>query len=87
MIDVVILGYSRFVHMDDLRKDVAYAKMESFNLPSEKVCRDLLRILPEDATENLRSLNKKLLALQAQNEQYREVMFYFDDTVCTVFGS
>lgn len=87
MIDAVILGYSRFMHMDDLRKDIAYAKMKSFDLPSEKVCRDLLRTLPEDAKENLRSLNKKLLALQAQNEHPREVMLDFDDTVCTVFGS
>ena len=25
MIDAVILGYSRFMHMDDLRKDITYA--------------------------------------------------------------
>lgn len=87
MIDSVILGYSRFSHMDDLRKDPAYQKMKSTNLPSEKVCRDLLKALPEEAEEELRSLNKVLLALQARNQEPREVMLDFDDTVCTVFGN
>lgn len=86
MIDAVILGYSRFSHMDDLRKDPVYKKMKSFDLPSEKVCRDLLKALPEEAKGELRSLNKKLLALQAQNQEPKEVMLDFDDTVCTVFG-
>lgn len=87
MIDAVILGYSRFSHMDDLRKDPVYKKMKSFDLPSEKVCRDLLKALPEEAKGELRSLNKKLLALQAQNQEPKEVMLDFDDTVCTVFGN
>lgn len=87
MIDSIILGYSRFSHMDDLRIDPAYQKMKSFKLPSEKVCRDLLKVLPDEAITQIRSLNKKLLALQAQNQEPREVMLDFDDTVCTVFGN
>jgi hypothetical protein len=87
MIDAIILGYSRFSHMEDLRKDPAYQKIKSFKLPSEKVCRDLLKFLPKEAIAQIRSLNKKLLALQAQNQEPREVMLDFDDTVCTVFGN
>lgn len=87
MIDAIILGYSRFSHMEDLRKDPAYQKMKSFKLPSEKVCRDLLKILPKDAIAEIRLLNKKLLSLQAKNQEPREVMLDFDDTVCTVFGN
>jgi len=87
MIDAIILGYSRFSHMDDLRNDPAYNKMKSFDLPSEKVCRDLLKALPEQSKAELRTLNKELLAIQAQNQEPREVMLDFDDTVCTVFGN
>lgn len=87
MVDASILGYQRFMHMDDLRNDQGYAKMKDFNIPSEKVCRDLLKALPDEAKNELRAVNKELLALQAQNEKPREVMLDFDDTVCTVFGS
>lgn len=87
MVDAIILDYQRFIHMDDLRKDQAYARMKAFDPPSEKVCRDLLKTLPDESRNDLRELNRKLLALQAQNEKPREVMIDFDDTVCTVFGS
>lgn len=87
MIDAVILGYSRFSHMDDLRNDSGYCRIKASDLPSEKVCRDLLKALPDEAKDELRELNRKLLALQAKNESPREVMLDFDDTVCTVFGN
>lgn len=87
MIDAIILGYSRFSHMEELRKDPAYQKMKTFKLPSEKVCRDLLKFLPNEAISAVRLLNKKLLTLQAKNQEPREVMLDFDDTVCTVFGN
>lgn len=87
MIDAVILGNSRFSHMDDLRNDSGYLRIKNSVIPSEKVCRDLLKRLPEEAKDQLRELNRKLLSLQAQNEQPREVMLDFDDTVCTVFGN
>lgn len=87
MIDAIILGYSSFSHMEDLRKDPAYRKMKVSELPSEKVCRDLLKSLPKESISEIRLLNKKLLALQAQNQEQREVMLDFDDTVCTVFGN
>lgn len=42
LIDVNILGFSRFSHIDDLRKDEVYKKIkEAERLASEKVCRDL----------------------------------------------
>lgn len=87
MVDAVILGYSRFSHMDDLRNDAGYCRIKASDIPSEKVCRDLLKVLPDEAKDELRELNKKLLSLQAQNEKPREVMLDFDDTVCTVFGN
>ncbi len=87
MIDSIILGYSRFSHMDDLRNDAGYQKIKDSKIPSEKVYRDLLKALPDEAKDEFRRLNKKLLSLQAQYEQSREVMLDFDDTVCTVFGN
>lgn len=54
--------------------------------PSEKVCRDLLNALPENACDNLRALNKSLLKIQANTQPPKEVMMDFDDTVVTVFG-
>lgn len=86
MIDALILGNSRFLHMDDLRNDSGYKRTKNSGIPSEKVYRDLLKNLPEKAKDELRNLNRKLLSLQAQCQPPREVMLDFDDTVCTVFG-
>jgi hypothetical protein len=87
MIDAVIFGYSRFDHMEQLRKDEAYTLIKQHSAPSEKVCRDLLKALPDNACDNLRALNKSLLETQANTQAPREVMIDFDDTVVTVFGN
>jgi hypothetical protein len=87
MIDAVILGYTRFSHMEHLRNDICYAEIRGELTPSEKVCRDLLKLLPADASAKLRSLNKDLLNLQASRQPIREIMLDFDDTVVTVFGN
>ncbi|MFA6753476.1 MAG: IS1380 family transposase [Bacilli bacterium] len=86
LIDAVVLGYHRFSHMEDLRKDPGYSRIKDSDSPSEKVCRDLLKFLPHITKEELRYFNKKILEIQAKNGQPREVMLDFDDTVCTVFG-
>ncbi|MGD9567092.1 MAG: transposase [Sedimentibacter sp.] len=87
MIDAVIYGYSRFDHMEQLRQDEAYKLIKQHSAPSEKVCRDLLKVLPENACDNLRALNKSLLEAQANTQPPREVMMDFDDTVVSVFGN
>ena len=63
MVDAVFLGYSRFLHMEKLRNDQAYISIHGFKAPSEKVCRDTLTRLPDDAADTLRSINKKHLAI------------------------
>lgn len=55
-------------------------------MPSEKVCRDLLKSLPKHTVDELRNINKELFQLQSKNEPPREVILNFDDTVCTIFG-
>ena len=87
MIDAVTYGYTRFDHMEQLRNDEAYKLIKEHAAPSEKVCRDLLKLLPENACDNLRALNKSLLGIQASTQPPREVMMDFDDTVVTVFGN
>ena len=87
LVDATILGYSKFQHMDDLRQDQVFRQIKDSDLPSEKACRDLLKALPEESLKETRELNKDLLATQAKNENPREVMLDFDDTVCTVFGN
>jgi hypothetical protein len=87
MIDAVILGYTRFSHIEQLRQDDAYTAIIGKDAPSEKVCRDLLKLLPEDASTKLRELNKNLLNLQASNQDLREIMLDYDDTVVTVFAN
>mgnify|MGYP000377408376 CR=1 FL=1 len=87
MIDAAILGYSRFMHMDDLGFNPVYQNIKGQKLPSEKVCRGLLKALPEETLQQLRTLNQKILSLKANNEQPGEVTLDFDDTVCTVYGS
>ena len=87
MIDAVFLGYSRFCHMDKLRGDRAYIGIRGSDAPSEKVCRDTLALLPENAADTLRSINREFLSVQAKFYGPREVAADFDDTVITVFGN
>lgn len=88
MIDAIILGYSRFMHMEQLRNDKAYCALKNSNtMPSEKVCRDMLSLLPDKAAETLRELNRALLQMMADGESPREVALDFDDTVVSVFGN
>ena len=87
IIDSSILGFSRFSLMEDLRNDSTYQEIKGVPIPSETTCRTLLTTLPENTCEELRTLNMELLNLQALNEEPREIMIDFDDTVCTVFGS
>ena len=87
MIDAVIYGYSRFEHMEQLRQNEAYTLIKQHSAPSEKVCRNLLKLLPENACDNLRALNKSLLEAQANTQPPQEVMMDFDDTVVSVFGN
>lgn len=87
MVDAVFQGYSRFSHMEELRKDQAYLSICGGTAPSEKVCRDTLALLPQDAADALRGINKELLAMQAKAEGIREVAADFDDSVITVFGN
>ena len=87
MSDAVFQGYSRFYHMENLRKDEAYRSIHGGDAPSEKVCRDTLALLPDDAADTFRKINKDLLAMQAKSEGVREVAADFDDSVITVFGN
>ena len=73
--------------MEALRKDQAYMSIYGGKSPSEKVCRDTLALLPQDAADTLREINKKLLAMQTRTEGVREVAADFDDSVITVFGN
>lgn len=41
MIDIVILGHTRFSHIEQLRSDICYAEIRGEATPIEKVCRDL----------------------------------------------
>ncbi|EGD50386.1 transposase, IS4 family protein [Thermoanaerobacter ethanolicus JW 200] len=61
MIDSVIQGNTRFLHMDQLRYDNAYTEIKGHKVPSEKVCRDLIKAMPESSLEELRLINKTLL--------------------------
>lgn len=91
MADALILGYSRFYHMDILRGDKAYARIKDRKLPSEKVCRDLIRELalqmPEEAAKALRLVSKDILSQMAELGTARDVFLDIDDTVCTIYGN
>ena len=90
MIDALILGHSRFSHMEALRKDEAYVRIKERQMPSEKVCRDLIERLaeemPEAAAEALRMINRDILLQMANLGSPRDVCLDIDDTVCTVYG-
>ncbi len=90
MIDALILGHTRFSHMEALRKDEAYTHFKERAMPSEKVCRDLIERwaeeMPEDAAESLRMSNRDILHQMARLGTSRNVRLDIDDTVCTVYG-
>lgn len=87
LISAVILGYHKFLHMNDLRKDKVFQSIKGYLLPDEKVCRNLLEVLPDSSIEELREVNKTILHLKADNEKaHRLIDIDCDDTVCTVFG-
>lgn len=65
MINAVILGYARFSLVDDLCNDSDYLKIKDSDLTSEKVCRDLLKALPDEAKDEFREANKNILALKS----------------------
>ena len=44
------------------------SKYSVADAPSEKVCRDTLSLLPDNAADTLRAVNKELLAMQAKSE-------------------
>lgn len=52
MINATVLGYSRFTHMDMLRKDKVFCDIMDDKIPSEKVCRDLLLDFPKGQLPN-----------------------------------
>lgn len=85
IIDAAIQGYSRFSHMEDLRKDNVYLKLKS-RAPSEKVCRDLLCRLGSNSKSEARLFNKAILSGKARCEGSRDVAMNIDDTVCTIYG-
>jgi len=85
MIDSVILGYTCFLHMDELRNDAVYAGIKGHKLPSKKVCSDLIKAMSGSSLKELRLINRRLLEMQA-NGKKRDVVMNFDDTVCTIFG-
>lgn len=88
LIDANILGYSRFSHLGDLANDVGYKKIKEVDrLPSEKVCKDILKSLPQEALLELRNINKQILELKSKTEGAREVCINIDDTVITIFGN
>ena len=68
LIDANILGFSRFMHIETLRNDEGYKKFKGIDkLPSEKVCRDLLKALPTETLEELRTINKKICDYKRKN--------------------
>ena len=87
MVDAVFQGYTRFYHMEALRKDEAYKSIHGGDAPSEKVCRDTLALLPDESSDVFREINRELLAMQAKAQGVREIAADFDDSVITVFGN
>lgn len=86
--DANILGFSRFSHTTDLKDDQGYKKVKGTGkLPSEKVCRDLLKTLPDEALKELKSINKQILEIKSLTEEVREICINIDDTVVTIFGN
>lgn len=70
--------------MDQLRYDNAYTEIKGYKISSEKVCRYLIKAMPESSLEELRLINKTLLSMQSKVTT-REVIINFDYTVCTIF--
>lgn len=91
LIDCCCLGLSRFEHMEALRYDPGYKDLKGiWVFPSEKVFRDLFKLLSSEADTHiveLITINQRLIELKSQWEGPKEVTVDYDDTVVTLHGN
>lgn len=82
MVDAVFQGYSRFFHMEELRKNPAYLLICGGAASSEKIyCATLVLLL-----QGCLAGDQQGAVMQVNTEGIREVASGFDDSVITVFG-
>lgn len=87
MLDNLVLGQSRFEHMEALRRDPGYRKVKEVDsMPGEKRYRDLMGMATEETLLELVDVNEYLLRGMAAWEGPREVWLDYDDTVLTLHG-
>lgn len=87
MTDAIALGMFRFSHMQSLQDEQVYKEMKGTDaIADESTLRYRLGKITADNIIELQKGNKKMLDLQAELDQAREVWLDFDDTVVTVFG-
>lgn len=85
LIDAVILGITRFLHLDDLQNEPGFKKLKNvFELPSKSTIRDLLDRFKEENLAQLETVLQKLLYQKASLEPPKEVWIDYDDRVITL---
>lgn len=79
--DCNILSFSMFSYTTDLKEDQGYRKIKGTDkLPSEKVCHDLLKDLPEETLNKHSAINKQILEIKSLTEDIREICINIYDS-------
>ncbi|WP_027414760.1 IS1380 family transposase [Aneurinibacillus terranovensis] len=87
LLDCVLLGHTRFAHMNALQSDSGYQIVTGVDrFPDESTFRGFLSKLSWSHLIQLIALNRDLLAQKARTGDKRLVWIDIDDTVITLFG-
>lgn len=87
LLDGLMLGLSRFEHLEKLRFDPGYRKVKEVEeIPGEKRYRDLMGMAGEETLYELTDVNEHLLCGQSAWEKDRQVWIDYDDSVLTLNG-
>jgi hypothetical protein len=87
LLDCVLLGLTRFSHMNALQSDPGYQIVTGVDrFPDESTLRGFLSKLSWSHLIQLVALNRDLLAHKARTGENRLVWIDIDDTVITLFG-
>jgi len=86
-IDSLLLGYSRFSHMQQLKNDPGYKIIkEKERIPDESTVRKLFPKMQEEQIKSLEKINKVLLQTLVKMLPPQYIWVDFDDSVITVHG-
>jgi hypothetical protein len=90
VIDCCIVGDSRFMYTEELRRDEGYRTVKGIEeFPSEKCFRNFFGAFDDDGVQigELKAISDEIIRLRSRVEGPKEVWLDYDDTVIELFGN